>query len=247
MTPHRIKPYFVVGWTVALATRLLARHGALVSHALIEAGRVTTKDLRALVNAGCDLVFDNGEFSRWKSGTPTNEDAFYSWLRSITRDGIAWKWAAALDVIGDADGTMERWRRACRDHADLLPRLVPVFHEGDPWEHLDEYARDGRLVALGRIDGRRSKRLTLQWYDEVFNRHPCLRAHALGNASADLLEPYPFESFDASSWERDAAYSNAHGWPFNRCSKETRMRAYIEAAETMTHVPPKQLSLMGVA
>ena len=43
--------------------------------------------------------------------------------------------------------------------------------------------------------------------------------------------------------KRDAAYSNSAGWPFNRCSKETRMRAYLEAAESIEHRAPAQLSL----
>ena len=238
-----IRPFFVVGWTVKLALRLLAGKGVLVSYALIEDGRITTADLRAFCAAGCDLIFDNGEFSRWKSGRPTNGPAYYDWLRGLDGEGVRWLWAAALDVIGDAEGTRANWREAQREHADLLPRLVPVFHEGDPWDLLTEYEPERRLVALGRTEGRASKRATFTWYDEAFNRHPEMRPHALGNASPETLEVYPFASFDATSWERNAAYSNAHGWPFNRCSKELRMRAYIEAAETMRHVPARQLGL----
>jgi hypothetical protein len=243
MTSYPIKPYFVCGWTVKLALRLLAKHGVLVSYALIEDGRVTLADLRAFCAAGCDLIFDNGEFSRWKSGRPTNGPAYYDWLRSLDVEGVSWRWAAALDVIGDAEGTRKNWRVAQREHGDLLDRLVPVFHEGDPWDLLDEYEPTERLVALGRTEGRGSKRATFAWYDEAFNRCPEMRPHALGNASPETLEPYPFASFDASSWERNAAYSNAHGWPFNRCTKELRMRAYIEAAETIAHRPQRQMRL----
>lgn len=238
-----IKPYFVVGWTVKLALRMLAGRGVLVSHALVEEGRAKDADLAAFLAAGCELVIDNGEFSRWKSGRPTDGPAYYDWLRALDAAGIAWKWAAALDVIGDAKGTRENWRAAQRDHADLLPRLVPVFHEGDPWDLLKEYEPAHRLVALGRTEGRGSKRKTFEWYDACFNRHPDMRPHLLGNASPETIECVPALSFDASSWERNAAYSNAHGWPFNRCAKETRMRAYIEACETMAHRPAKQLGL----
>ncbi len=247
MSSVLIRPYFVVGWTVNLALKLLAGKGVLISYALIEEGRVTLDDLRAFIAAGCEIVFDNGEFSRWKSGRPTNGPAYYEFLRSLEAAGIPWRWAVALDVIGDAEGTRSAWRVCLRDHADLLPRLVPVFHEGDPWDLLDEYDPTARLVALGRTEGRESKRKTFSWYDEAFNRVPTMRPHALGNASPETLEPYPFASFDASSWERNATYSNAHGWPFNRCSKELRMRAYIEASSTITHRPARQLSLLPLA
>lgn len=239
----KIKPYFVVGWTVNCALRVLAGHGVLVSYELYRTGRITLSMLRAFVAAGCEIVLDNGEFSRWKSGIPTDVPGFYRFLRLLDSEGIPWRWAVAPDVIGDAKGTREEWRRAQSEHADLLPKLVPVFHEGDPWDLLDEYEPETRLVALGRTEGRGSKGKTFGWYDGAFNRHPDMRPHALGNASPETLEPYPFASFDASSWERNAAYSNAHGWPFNRCSKELRMRAYVEAAETLEYRPSRQLGL----
>lgn len=243
-SPVRIRPFFVCsGWRMKLTRELLAGRGVLVSYALIESGDVTLDDLRAFVALNCELVFDNGEFSRWKSGRPTNGAAYYEWLKGLDAQGVPWLWAAALDVIGDAEGTRANWRDAQREHADLLPRLVPVFHEGDPWDLLAEYDPEKRLVALGRIEGRGSKRATFLWYDEAFNRYPEMRPHALGNASPETLEPYPFASFDATSWERNAAYSNAHGWPFNRCTRELRMRAYIEAAETLTYTPPQQMRL----
>lgn len=242
-----IRPYFVVGWTVKLALRLLAGKGALISYALIEEGRVKRGDLRAFVAAGCELVFDNGEFSRWKSGRPTNGPAYYDFLRSLDADGIPWRWAVALDVIGDADGTRTNWRECLRDHVDLLPRLVPVFHEGDPWDLLDEYEPTKRLVALGRTEGRSSKRKSLDWYDAVFNRFPDGSFWALGNGDPTTVEGYPFKMCDFTSWERNATYSNALGFPYNRCTKELRMRAYIEAAETLAHRPARQLSLLPLA
>ena len=241
---QKIKPYFVVGWTVKAAVKILAGHGVLISYALVDDGQVTLDQLRSFVSAGCELVFDNGEFSRWKTGRKTDGPKFYNWLRSLDGEGIPWKWAVALDVIGDANGTRENWRGVLSDHSDISQKLVPVFHEGDPWDLLDEYDPTNRLVALGRIEGRKSKYKTFDWYDHAFNRHPTMVAHALGNASPDTLEPYPFASFDATSWDRSAAYSHALGWPFNRCSRELRMRAYVEAAETIEYRPSKQLGLL---
>lgn len=241
--PLKIKPYFVVGWTVDVAARVCAGCGVLVSYELFRTRRLTLAHLRMLIDAGCTLVLDNGEFSRWKSGVPTDVAGFFAFLRLLDAEGIPWSWAVSPDVIGDAGGTRALWRRAQVEHADLLPRLVPVFHEGDPWDLLDEYGPETRLVALGRTDGRKSKHVTFEWYDDCFNRHPDMRPHALGNATPETLEPYPFASFDATSWEQSAAFSHAKGWPYNRCSKETRMRAYIEATETIEYRPAKQLGL----
>ena len=73
--------------------------------------------------------------------------------------------------------------------------------------------------------------------DAAFNAYPDGAYHLLGNSTAELIEPYPAKSFDATSWQRDAAYGESQGWPWNRVSKKTRMRAYIEAIETIQHRP----------
>ncbi len=239
----RIEPVYVHSWACALALRMLAGRCVLVSYDLIVQGRVKIHHLLALVAAGCELVFDSGAFQAWKLGRPMDAPAYVAFLRGLAERGITWRWAVATDVIGDAEGTRRNWRALLREAPDLAPKMVPVFHEGDPWDLLEEYEPESRLVGLGRTKGRNSKRATLEWYDACFNRHPAMRPHALGNASPDTVPLYQFRSFDASTWERDAAYSNALGFPYGRVSKETRMRAYIEAFDTFEYRPAKQLSL----
>jgi len=91
--------------------------------------------------------------------------------------------------------------------------------------------------------GKAGVKKTFAFYDEVFNRYPSGKFHALGNANPLTLEPYPFTSFDSTGWQRDAGYSNDVGWPYNRCTRTTRMLAYIEATTTIEHRPPRQLGL----
>lgn len=59
-----MKPYFVVGWTVNTALKILSGRGVLISYALIEDKKVSAKNIEAFIASGCDVVFDNGEFSR---------------------------------------------------------------------------------------------------------------------------------------------------------------------------------------
>lgn len=245
---YKIRPYYVVGFTVELALRLLAGYGVMISFAMIHrpenpGGRITIEHLRKFAAAGCRIMFDNGAFSQWKKGTPTDGPAFYAFLRVLDAESIPWEWAFALDVIGNGIATRDQWRLALSEYPDLVPRLMPVFHEGDSWDILEEYDPENRRVVLGRTDGRGSKRKTFEFYDEAFNRYPNMRPHAAGNGTPETLEPYWFSTLDVGTWERGAAFSNANGFPFNRCLKETRMRAYIEATETIEHRPSKQLNL----
>lgn len=229
-----MKAYFAVGDS-STAIRLLAGHRALISFAYVGSSFLPTKKVSELASVTSGLMIDSGAFTAWRKGSAIQLDAYSRFLLTAP----VHEWAIALDVIGDAEASVANWRLMRQRH----PTIVPVWHEGDPVSILDEYASAGGLIGLGRIEGRRSDQKTLEFYDAAFNRHPDTMFHALGNANPMQLEPYPFYSFDSTGWQRDAAYSQSHKWPYNRCTKETRMRASIEATETIEHRAPKQQPL----
>lgn len=234
-----MKAYFAVG-DAHTALRLLGGHAMLFSFAYVGTSWVKPRELPELAAAASELMIDSGAFSTWSSGKPpTTVDRYLDWLAN---EAPPFAWALSLDVIGDAARSLENWRALVGYGA----QIVPVWHEGDPLEHLDEYDPGKRLVALGRIEGRRSEKACLEFYDDAFNAYPDGRFHALGNSNPGTLEPYPFESFDATSWQRNAAYGNAKGFPWSHVSKDTRMRVAIEAIENIEHKPKtrrKQLAL----
>lgn len=229
-----MKAYFAVGDSHT-ALKFLAGHRMLISFAYVGTTFLPAKAVAEIASASTGLMIDSGAFTAWRKRKPIDLDAYVAFLaKAPTHDA-----ALTLDVIGDADASMANWQTLRRS---ILGNVIPVWHEGDPIEHLDEYVAGSALVALGRIDGRRSEQKTWEFYDVAFNRHEHAY-HALGNANPVQLEPYPFESFDSTGWQRDAVYSNAARWPFNRCAKETRLRAYIEATETIEHRLPKQTTI----
>lgn len=228
-----MKAFFAVGDSHT-AMKFLAGHRMLISFAYVGTSFLPAKAVPEIAAASSGLMIDSGAFTAWRKGKPIDLNAYVDFLL-LCPDYEA---ALTLDVIGDADASMANW--SCLHGS--FQAIVPVWHEGDPIEHLDEYVSHSPLVALGRIAGRRSLQKTLEFYDAAFNRHEHAY-HALGNADPNQLEPYPFDSFDSTGWQRDAAYTNSKGWPFNRCAKETRLRAYVEATETIEHRPPKQTTI----
>lgn len=228
-----MKAYFAVGDSHT-AIKFLAGHRMLISFAYVGTSFLPALAVGPIATAASGLMIDSGAFTAWRKGKPIELEAYEAWLSTAPAHDAA----IGLDVIGDAGASMVNWQRLRKS----FPAIVPVWHEGDPIEHLDEYVAGSPLVALGRIEGRRNEQKTLEFYDAAFNRHEH-RYHALGNANPVQLEPYPFDSFDSTGWQRDAAYSNSARWPYNRCLKETRLRAYVEATETIEHRPPKQMSL----
>lgn len=228
-----MKAYFAVGDSHT-ALKFLAGHRMLVSFAYVGSTFLPAKAVAELGGASAGLMIDSGAFTAWRKGKPISLESYSTWLLNAPPHDVA----LTLDVIGDADASILNWDTLRQIH----PGIVPVWHEGDPVEHLDEYVAGATIVALGRIAGRRSAQKTLEFYDAAFNRHEH-KYHALGNADPAQLEPYPFDSFDSTGWQRDAVYTHSKSWPFNRCAKETRLRAYIEATETIEHRPAAQVTL----
>lgn len=238
-----MRAIFAVG-DASSAARYLAGRTVLASYAYW--GTSWLRGFEAHLPLFSGLVIDSGAFTSWQrvqkgqSPRATTVEEYAQWLVESAPPCL---WALTLDVIGDAAASLDQYGRLAKLVSGRVA-VVPVFHEGSPPEHLDAYVASSDLVAVGRTDGRRSERKTLEFYDSVFNRWPDGKFHALGNSNPKTLEPYPFASFDSTSWQRDAAYSEAAGWPWSRTSKETRIRAYVEAIETISHRPPKQLRLL---
>ncbi len=241
-----MKAYFAVG-DATTAIRMLAGHRALISYAYVGTPWVPIQHLPKLVEVTTDLMIDSGAFTAWKQERPIVLDDYVAWL---LEDAPAHSLAISLDIIGDADASVANWERIRSEAPSLASKLMPVWHEGDPVEHLDDYVRHAPVVGLGRVEGRRSEQKTLEFYDAAFNRCPDAAFHALGNANPEQLEHYPMASFDSTGWQRDAGYSAAKPWPLNRVPRDLRMACYIEATETIEYKPGtktlKQASLWDV-
>jgi len=234
-----MKAFFAIG-DAHTGIKFLSDKRVLFSFAYVGTNWLPNHKLAEVCAGSPEVMIDSGVFTAWKQGKTIELETYVDWLKNTAP---AFRWCMALDVITDAKASLAQWRKMISSAPTLASSIVPVWHEGDPLDILDEYVSLSELVALGRIEGRRSEQKTYEFYDAAFNAYPEGRFHALGQANPVHLEPYPFASFDSTGWQRDAAYSNAARWPFNRCSKETRLRAYIEAIETIEHKPPKQLSL----
>lgn len=226
--------YFAAG-AASVAKRLLAGKRALVSFAMIPKW-IKPGDIDDLSDSCAGLFLDSGAFTAWKQGNPVDLGAYCAFIDQRRQLFAS---IAALDEIGDHVASIRNWQAMRARGIDAMP----VFHEGEPISVLDEYCAESQSVGLGRTDGRGDKRKSLEFYDLAFNRHPDQKFHAFGCSDPVLLEPYPFASFDSTTWERDSAYGNKHGFPLSAVTKEIRMRVYIEAIETIRHRPRSQLTL----
>lgn len=222
-----MRPYYGYTGGVTLAKRVLRNKPVMISHAYVN------KNIDQLLSVVGPVVIDSGAFTLWNKGVVMTPQYIQRYLKFVQDYRERLSWAVSPDQIGDAQVSYDRWVGLTAQGHDL----VPVYHEGDPVAHLHTYNPNERLVALGRIEGRRSPPKTMAFYDLAFSLYPQGRFHALGVCHPRYLEPYPFESFDAVTWHIDSNHTHDHPWPWNQCDPITRYRAYIEAIDKIQHRP----------
>lgn len=107
--------------------------------------------------------------------------------------GEFYDWCASFDdITGGADGNRRNWERCM---AAGIPRLMPVFHQGEPWSLLEEYCSASNFVGLGF---QRPIQDDVTWLDACFSRIPS-HVWVHGFAMTSYLR-WPFRSVDSKTW-----------------------------------------------
>lgn len=171
----------------------LAGHHVLVSYA--EARQLGVID-GPWEPAG--ILLDSGAFTVWKKGAVVDLDAYCEYIhkRSFALDGYF-----ALDVIqGTAEENLANLDAMEAAGCAKWGKLIPVFHEGDDPELLNEYIRRGyNLIGLGGTVSRGKPELA-DWLLPIFEKHPGQKFHGLAMTQRRLIKHFPFYSVDSSSW-----------------------------------------------
>jgi hypothetical protein len=142
-------------------------------------------------------ILDSGAYSAWKSGTVIDIEALIEESKNPR-----WKESVTLDVIGDAEKSVENslYMKSKGSPA------YPVFHYGDPWDHLLEYKKQFPKVGLSCRFGEAEKD-SVKWLEKCFSLAWPYRFHSFGWVQADVLLAFPFHTADTASWNNaPAAY-----------------------------------------
>lgn len=147
-------------------------------------------------------MLDSGAFSAWNSGQTIDFDAL-----CIEAAKPRWKYAVALDVVGDSEASMAN---AIKMRAMGL-EVIPVFHYGEPWDVLLEYKKEFAYIGLG---GRpTSTAMHRKWVDQCFARVFPHRIHLFGCGHRPTLLQFPFTSADTASWSSGSRYGRSSAMP----------------------------------
>lgn len=142
-----------------------------------------------------NLFADSGAYSAMTMGIEINLKQYAEWI-------LRWKEyltvAANLDVIFDADTTLENQKRL-EDMLGFQP--LPCFHVNEDWNMLEHYIDNYSYVGLG-VGGMGVRKPALfRWLAKCFTFSgdiPIYHGFALTNPT--VVEMFPWKSVDSSSW-----------------------------------------------
>ncbi len=150
------------------------------------------------------VALDSGAYSVWRRRARVDLGEYAEYCASI-EDRV--DWYANLDVIGD-------WRAGLANLAALERRgltPVPVFHLGEPWGLLEDFALGYDRVGLARGPGVPFG-ATWRMLQRVFARYcdgdgaALVRFHGFRMTDRRLMARFPFDSVDSATWIAGCAY-----------------------------------------
>jgi hypothetical protein len=136
------------------------------------------------------LMLDSGAYTAWSCGQTVDINALIEYARHPR-----WSEVVALDVIGDADASVRNAITMKEAGLDVMP----VFHIGDPIEHLLFYKSNFSKVGLSCRFGEPLHE-SLAFIRKCFAVAWPYRFHSFGWVSEKVLRKFPFDSADASTW-----------------------------------------------
>ena len=221
------------GLTISPATA--ANEAVKAGHAFVS--YELTVQLGLAVEVCQSFAIDNGAFSAWKRGAPTQDwKGFYEWAAACKLFPSC-DFAVVPDVIdgseADNDALLSEWP---------LPRWfgAPVWHMNESLSRLERLASDWPRVCIGS-SGEFSTVGTQAWWEQIARAmpvvcnekgQPLVKLHGLRMLNPKVFTRIPFSSADSTNIGRNVGIDQKWRGTYTPPTKEMRaavMRSRIEA------------------
>ncbi len=243
-----MRVYFT-GVPLSSADYLKLMRGRAVMYSFLSRHRRVWADASVFAS----VAVDSGAYSVWRRGAKVDLGQYADYCASV--EGQV-DWYANLDVIGD-------WRAGLANLAALERRglsPVPVFHLGEPWGLLEDFALSYRRVAIGRGPG---VSFAAMWrmLEYIFGRYSDgegamqVRFHGFRMTDRRLMARFPFDSVDSATWISGCAWGTlptdhgtARGFSYLGDREKTRVwLSYFESARKAYAFEPTRRRLLSSA
>lgn len=201
-------------------------------HAFISYAAPEQINLAALVCQS--FALDNGAFSAWKAGRPTDWPGYYAWCEKWLRHP-ACDWAVIPDVIGgteaENDELLAEW--------PLGPyRGAPVWHLNESVARLERLAAGYPRVCLGSAaewDVSRPRkcleRLNFALPAISIGGQPTVKLHGLRMLNPFIIANVPLASGDSTNVARNIGIDQAWTGSYQPATKQARTDILVERIE----------------
>lgn len=192
------------------------------------------QQIRVAAGSCQSFALDNGAFSLWKAGKPTDWPAYYAWCEQwLSHPGC--DWAVIPDEIeGDEqanDDLLCDW--PFRDQG------VPVWHMHESIDRLERLCGSYSRVALGS-SGKYATVGNSRWWNRMAeamdaicddNGRPGAKLHGLRMLDPDVFKLLPLASADSTNVAHNIGFDVAWYGSYIPTNKETRAQVLAERTE----------------
>jgi len=152
------------------------------------------------------IILDSGAWSAFTQGKHVDLSAYCDY---ITHNRKVIRWYSNLDDMVDPKKTLATQKKM--EAMGFAP--VPVFHTGEDFKFIKNYAKEYPLVAIGKMAPfRRQKNVVSRWIRQCFSMAGSAEIHGFGVSWLNSMKLYPWRSVDSSSWNSAFVFGTVHLW-----------------------------------
>ena len=175
---------------------------------------------------------DSGAYSAKNLNKDIDIDKY---IKYIKKYGHNFETFAGLDVIGDADASIENL--IYFENNDLYP--LPTFHYGSHEKYLDYYADKYDYIALGGMAGQGTGVKQLKpWFQKIFSKYTEKKFHGFGITNIFLIKMFPWHSVDSTTYLNGSKYGHiihdnkqVHHSQLNSIDQWEELKMYLNEIE----------------
>ena len=209
---------YLAGGKVKTQDDIIIKRGCDVLFSQINDRKAIKKFLELMSNN--KLFIDSGAYSAWSKNKPIDVDDYIKFINENTDKFTLF--ASVDDIPGALRRKPTLWEQRespakswhnylyMREQVKDKDKLLPVFHIGEDFRHLQnmlDATFNGEHIPYIGLGGTVGLACTVKedWYKQCFkiiqqSSNANVKVHAFGMTNLEILENYPFESADSTTW-----------------------------------------------
>lgn len=209
---------YLAGGKVKTQDDIIIKRGCDVLFSQINDRKAIKKFLELMSNN--KLFIDSGAYSAWSKNKYIDVDDYIKFINENTDKFTLF--ASVDDIPGELRRKPTLWEQRespakswhnylyMREQVKEADKLLPVFHIGEDFRHLQnmlDATFNGEHIPYIGLGGTVGLACTVKedWYKQCFkiiqqSSNPNVKVHAFGMTNLEILENYPFESADSTTW-----------------------------------------------